>query len=255
MYMTRQNQVDRVREMLTLSGEYQKYQPPFVPWFARKLVTEAPLWNRLSALNLGCGDGSLALALAPHVAALTSIGLEETAPEKIAETANITYRAYPTGEFRIDGRFDMLLLDRMSPLLSPHEIMTVAADNLIEGGTILVCGAGWLPCEENTWLDDFRGIVTGYETEELSWTADEQLAALRSMGYARSRAIETSTHTAFPLRFLLGAAVANLNSSENILGNVEQFYGELKAAMAAHEEHGMLAGRLHNWAHVYRRMN
>lgn len=196
---------------------------------SRQLATDAAIVEAVAALaprrvlDLGCGEGWLARALAARGVLVTGTDASPALVEAARQAGGGSFHRLSYGEIAADparagDRFDAvvanfaLLDDGAAPLL--RALPRVIAP----GGALLIQTlhplAAGPPYRDGWRLEDFRGFGAGAAWQPMPWyfrTVGSWLDLLRESGYAlRALAEPLHPETALPLSLLLTAAPAAL---------------------------------------------
>ena len=129
-----------------IAGFYSNKPVPDETVYQRKLeLTRERLSPDARVLELGCGTGSTALALAPFAGSVTAIDYSsrmiEIAREKTANSdyVNVKFKCGAINDFDFDGeRFDAVLAHSLLHLLDNWEDVVRKSARLLEPGGVLV---------------------------------------------------------------------------------------------------------------------
>lgn len=152
---------------------YLAGRPPYADRLIRHVVQFCGINDADHVLDLGCGPGQLARALAPFVRQVTAIDPE---PEmlatagRLAEASGISNVTFTQGS-SLDlgphlGRFNLVSIGRAFHWMDRIETLR-QLDGLIEpGGAVVLFDDKHPTLPENAWLDDFETLHEHYSDQD-----------------------------------------------------------------------------------------
>ncbi|MDY0884305.1 class I SAM-dependent methyltransferase [Dongia soli] len=152
---------------------YLAGRPPYADRLIRHVAQFCGLSDADHVLDLGCGPGQLARALAPFVRQVTAIDPEPemlAAAGKLAQASGISNVTFTQGS-SLDlgphlGRFNLVSIGRAFHWMDRVETLR-RLDQMIEpGGAVVLFDDKHPPLPENAWLGDFEALHERYSGQD-----------------------------------------------------------------------------------------
>jgi SAM-dependent methyltransferase len=239
---------------------YSRFRPPYPPALVTILRENFGLDGTGRLLDLGCGPGPVALALAHlfhNVVAIDPDDAMRAEGERLARergVTNIEWRfggsrdlSHALGQFRLVTMGNSFhWMDRARTLDALYELVT-------DGGGIAVVGEGAPipPPPMTRWRAAITAVLKTYLGDRpLPWESPGPpiLAERHETYIARSRFKDLASYTeSFDIEWTIESMLGNLYSMSfcrrNVLGDrIEAFERDLRAAILAVEPSGILKG-------------
>jgi SAM-dependent methyltransferase len=152
---------------------YLAGRPPYAERLIRHVVQFCALNDADHVLDLGCGPGQLARALAPFVRQVTAIDPEPemlAAAGKLAEASGISNITFTQGS-SLDlgphlGHFNLASIGRAFHWMDRVETLRRLDGILEPGGAVVLFDDKHPPLPENAWLDDFETLHERYSEQD-----------------------------------------------------------------------------------------
>jgi len=138
---------------------YSRYRERYPPAFFKTLAERLNLTGRERLCDIGCGPAPLALGFASYVASCTGIDPEPVMLAEARQQAAEAGVSLNLIEARIEQLpetlepFDIVTIGRALHWMEPQATSRVLDRIVVEGGSILVCGASPPPGPINPWLE------------------------------------------------------------------------------------------------------
>jgi SAM-dependent methyltransferase len=224
---------------------YARFRPPYPQALIDRIVARCGLDGTGRLLDLGCGPGLLAIALAPYVG--EAVGMDP-APEMLAEAkaaaaaAGVTLRLIEGGSRQLDpglGRFRLVTMGRSFHWMD-RDATLAALDHLLEP-------AGWIAILGERHRDAAPGWREAWERIGRKWSGPAWEARDRRRGPGWEPHDAVLARSAFsaverlwvretrrtPVDALVGRAYSMSSTAPAALGdNRAAFESELREALA-----------------------
>jgi len=232
---------------------YRLHRPPFPQALLDDLLTRARTAPEDSLLDLACGPGRIALALAPRFVSVTAIDLE---PEMIAEgkraaaergIANATWHVARAEDFAPRGKYQVVTIGDAFHRFDPANVLGKAKSWLAPGGAIAILRSLDTLSGTEAWHHAVRDIIANYTDKDPAKLAaptivpDEVERALDAHGF---HDVASFTFTA-PCDWSVVSVLGNLASTSFCATHIldrraEAFAAEATGALAPFAENGVL---------------
>jgi SAM-dependent methyltransferase len=232
---------------------YARFRPAYPPALIAQVAARCGLDGSGRLLDLGCGPGLLAIALAPHVGAVVAM---DPAPEMLEETAlaaaeaGVRLRLVRGGSRDLDGRLGRFRLVTMG-----RSFHWMDRDATLAALDRLVLPEGWIAILGERHRDGPQGWREAWERIGRKWSGPAWEARDRRRGpgwephdtvLARSAfsaierlSVQQSRLT--PIDALIGRAYSMSSTSPAALGdNRAAFEAELREALAPFATDGLV---------------
>ncbi len=175
------------------------YANPLSVTQVEDLISFIARTNPVSALDLGCGAGALAILRSPQKSRARVLGIDNSEPflerAKLAAAGHVM-----SGEVRFmnaspaslpDGKFDAILCVGSSQAIgTPAEALAWCRDRLAPGGTLLFADLTWSRQPEPAFLE-FLGVA-----ESLYWRDEHEVSVFTDAGF-RNRLVKRASPQAW----------------------------------------------------------
>jgi SAM-dependent methyltransferase len=242
------------RRFRTAAGHYLQGRPAYAPALIDRLVQLTSLGRDARVLDLGCGPGQLALALAPHAGEVVAVDPEPEMLRIAAENAaaaglQIRFVEGSSGDIGPElGRFHLAVIGRAFHWMDrPRTLQRL--DGLIEpGGAVALLRTRNPELPENAWAEAFDGVIERYAVDDEArrqrkapgWLRHE--AILLNSSFSRIEFIAVLERRQRPVeRFIDRALSLSSTSSAKIGERTADLAAELRTALAPFAVDGMIS--------------
>ena len=229
---------------------YDRFRPPYPAELLADLRARVPLGATSRLLDLACGTGQIAFALAADVGEVWAVDQE---PEMIAfaahkaerlGVANVRAVAAAAEAVPLDGRFDLVAIGNAFHRLDRDAVTRRVLPHLSEHGcvTLLWTGSPWLGEGWHRVLDDtltrWRDALGARDRVPEGWeeamVRDPHEQVLRRAGLIYEGMFEFSTVERWSVRSLIGFTYSTSFLNRAVLGaHVAAFEDELRGQLLA----------------------
>jgi SAM-dependent methyltransferase len=233
---------------------YRLYRPPFPQTLLDDLLTRARVSPKDSLLDLACGPGRVALALAPRVVSVTAIDLE---PEMIAEgRAGATERGIANVSWHIaraedldaaSDTFQLVTIGDAFHRFDQRAILEKAKSWLAPGGAIAILRSLDTLSGAEPWHHRVRDIIAKFTDRDPAklaapTTAPGQVeAALKTRDFRNVATFDFTMPTEWTLESILGNLASTSYCANAVLGaRADTFASEVTNVLAAFASRGAL---------------
>lgn len=241
------------------AGYYSRYRPKYPPSLVRILRERFRLDGTGRLLDLGCGPGTVAIALAhlfEEVIAMDPDDAMRAEGERIARergVSNIEWRFGGSKDLSPAlGQFRLVTMGNSFHWMDRARTLDALYDLVTDGGGIAVVGEGAPipPPPPTRWRAAINAVLKRYLPDrQLSWDHPGPPPEERHEAYiARSRFKDLASYMeSFDVEWTIESMIGNLYStsfcSRRVLGDrVDAFERDLRAAILAVEPSGILKG-------------
>jgi SAM-dependent methyltransferase len=245
------------RRFRAAAGHYLQGRPAYAAGLVDRLVQLTELGPDGRVLDLGCGPGQLALALAPHAGEVVAVDPE---PEMLriaaenAAAAGLEIRFVEgssadigTGLDLGPGRFHLAVIGRAFHWMDRPRTLE-RLDGLIEpGGAVVLLRTRNPELPENAWAEAFDAVIERYAVDDPArrqrkspgWLRHE--AILLESPFSRIEFIAVLERRQRPLeRFIDRALSLSGTSATKIGARTADLAAELRAVLAPFAVEGMI---------------
>jgi ubiquinone/menaquinone biosynthesis C-methylase UbiE len=223
---------------------YTRFRPRYPAALFDLIAARCHLDGRGRLLDLGCGPGFIAIAMAPRFAGIVGVDPEPAmldAARREAEIAGVKLtliRGSSQSLGRDLGSFRMTAMGRSFQWMD-RDATLVALDSIIEpGGTIAILGERMLDAPENGWRAAWKSVSRKYaepRTNRRNWAnpgwEHHEIVLARSR-FSRIDRVAVTTRRTSTLEELIGRAYSMSSTSVAFLGERRaDFERELRAAL------------------------
>jgi SAM-dependent methyltransferase len=242
-----------------LADDYVRYRLPYPADMMDDLIARARLPPGARLLDLACGTGRVALAVAPRFAEVWAVDLE---PEMVAAgqreaerrgVANVRWRVGPVEAYAAPaGAFDLITVGEAFHRLDRPRVPALAFGWLRPGGAFATLGGQSLMDGDVRWrqvlaavVRDFVGVPArrlGAPNASLAEEIADEAAVLVAAGFEDVVCRDFGAPHAWTLEALLGNLRSTSVLSRAALGERHAaFEAALSAALLAHDPSGRYA--------------
>jgi SAM-dependent methyltransferase len=232
---------------------YLQGRPPYAPALIRRLAQVCRLGRESRVMDLGCGPGQLARALAPFVGAVTAVDPEPemlriAASSGAEEAANIRFIEASSKDIAPAwGRFDLVVIGRAFHWMDRLLTLQLLDQVIVPGGAVALLGTDHPQVPDNAWVEAFDSIIDRLSAGDSArakrkssgWQSHE--AVLLGSAFSRLERIAAWERRQTPLKTFLDRA----RSLSSVSGKIEELAGkaalELHAALAPYSTEGTIS--------------
>jgi len=244
----------------TTVAYYSRYREPYPPAFFKALAERLNLTRRERLGDIGCGPAPLALGFASYVASCTGIDPEPAMLVEARQQAAEAGVSLNLIEARIEQLsetlepFDVVTIGRALHWMEPQATSRVLERIVVEGGSILVCGASPPPGPSNPWLEAYNEVRNRWVDHrgEERYSADAEQRFAGSRFRFEERIVVTTTHWV-TVEELVRRSLSRSTTSPQVLGErLGEFERALAEAVRAFISDGVLREEIHASARIFR---
>ena len=233
---------------------YRLWRPPFPQALLDDIVACANVARSSALLDLACGPGRVALALAPRFASVTAVDLEPAmiAEGKIAAAGrgltNVTWHIARAEDFDAPpGAFQFITIGDAFHRFDQGSLLQKARSWLAPGGAVAILRSLDTLSGAEPWHHAVRDVIAKYSDKDPAKLAaptlppEEVERALAGHGFREV----ASSSVAAPYEWSLEAILGNLASTSycagHVLGaNADAFAEDVRRALTPHAQNGVL---------------
>jgi SAM-dependent methyltransferase len=223
------------------AADYIVGRPRYAPRLFERIALLCTLEDKHRVLDLGCGPGQVAIALAPHVGHVIGIDPE---PEMLALARAAAIGAHVEVEWIVGSSYDLgALADRLGRLRlvamgrsfhwMDRAATLVELDGIVEpGGAVALLGDEYPDVPANAWRTEFRAITDHHSAGDpakamrVGWPSHE--AILLDSPF---RALEAIAITE-PHRITIDTLLARTRSMSSLASYAAELADEVRTALA-----------------------
>ncbi|HTZ80162.1 MAG TPA: class I SAM-dependent methyltransferase [Stellaceae bacterium] len=233
---------------------YLQGRPPYSALLIQRVVALCALGRRDRVLDLGCGPGQLAVALAPFVGEVVAMDPEPAMLQAAATEAarlNLPLRLVAGGSEDLasaPGRFRVVTMGRSFHWMDRPRTLA-RLDGLIEAeGAVVLFRDRHPALPENAWSDAYRELLRRYAAEEQAglphrgphWLPHE--AVLLASPFSQLERYGVIERRATPVATFVERAFSMSSTAPARIGNrAAELATEVERLMAAHAVDGLVA--------------
>lgn len=239
---------------------YRDYRHPYLPGFFRAVAEAIPLTGMEDLLDLGCGVGEVALGLAPFVASLTGMDLEQPMLDALRNRALAMGVNMRLIHSRVEdapadlGRFDLITMGRAHWFMHTSTSLERLDQWLMPAGAILVCApvlnpdhAEWHCVYERTRAKWVRGNL-----EELTQLTPHHF--FQGTDFVQVKQVIVQGEKQVELEHVVYRCLGTPTTSRAILGDeADEMIAAICVAIAPYFRNGPIMERHLTLGHIYRR--
>jgi SAM-dependent methyltransferase len=223
------------------AADYIVGRPSYAPRLFERIALLCKLESKHRMLDLGCGPGQIAIALAPYVGHVIGIDPE---PEMLALAATAAVDAHVAVEWIIGSSYDLgALAERLGRLRlvamgrsfhwMDRAATLVALDHIVEpGGAIVLLRDEYPDVPANAWRTAFRAITDRYSASDpakamrTGWPSHETILLASPFHALEAIAITV------PHRVTIETLLARTRSMSSLASHAAELAGEVRSTLA-----------------------
>ena len=241
------------RRFRTAAQHYLQGRQPYAPALFQRLMQLTGTGPKSRVMDLGCGPGQIAVALAPHVGEVTAIDPEPEMLRVAAENAaaahlQIRFIEASSGELGPGlGRFHLVVIGRAFHWMDRARTLQ-RLDGLIEpGGAVALLGTREPELPDNAWAKAYDTLIERYaaddetrrERKSPDWLRHE--AVLLDSPFSRIETIAVLERRLTPVeRFVDRALSMSSTSAARIGEKTAALAAEVRNTLAPFAAEGMI---------------
>jgi SAM-dependent methyltransferase len=228
---------------------YDRFRPPYPPVLLDHLKTHVPLIGTSRVLDLACGTGQIAFALAKDVGELWAVDQEVEAIEvgrrKAARLGIETIRwiASTAERAELKGAFDLVAIGNAFHRLHRDAVVRRLVPHLRDGGCVALLWGGtpwrgnqpWQRALDETlerWMDGVNARDRVPQGWEEAMDRDPHTDVLRRAGLAYEGKVEFPAVIAWTVNSLIGFVYSTSFLNRGVLyGRIDAFEQDLRARL------------------------
>jgi SAM-dependent methyltransferase len=240
-------------DLFTGTAEYyDRFRPPYPPALLDHLRARVPLTATSRVLDLACGTGQIAFALAGDVAEVWAVDQEADAIEFGMRKAaglgieHIRWFTSPAECAVLHGAFDLVAVGNAFHRLDRDVVVRRTMPHLVEGGCVALLWGDppwhgdnpWQRALDETlerWMDAAAArdrVPQGWET---AMDRDPHADVLRRAGFEYEGKVEFPVVTGWTLDSLIGFIYSTSFLNRGVLhGRIDAFEQDLRARLVAY---------------------
>lgn len=144
---------------------YQRHRLRYPARLIHRIAEETPLGPKARVLDLGCGPGFIAIALAPYAETVIGIDpdvamLAAARAEAAAADAAVEWREGASNALPDDlGPLDLVTMGRSFHWMDRHETLARLDELVAPAGLLALLGDSRPKCPANRWVDAFDRVT------------------------------------------------------------------------------------------------
>ena len=246
------------RRFRTAARHYLRGRPFYAAGLIRRLVQISGLGPGARVMDLGCGPGQLAVALAPFVGEVVALDPE---PEMLriaaqsAAAAHLDIRFLKAGSEDIGprlgesdlGRFDLVVIGRAFHWMDRPRTLQRLGRLIAAGGAVALLDTKLPKLPDNAWAESYEALIERYsagdETRRRRKSADwlPHEAVLLDSAFSRIEAIEVLERRRTPLAQFIDRALSLSSTSAARIGHrTAELAVAIDAALAPFATEGLI---------------
>jgi cyclopropane fatty-acyl-phospholipid synthase-like methyltransferase len=239
---------------------YRDYWYPYLPGFFRAVAEAIPLTSTEDLLDLGCGVGEVALGLAPFVASLTGMDLEQPMLDALRNRALAMGVNMRLIHSRVEdapadlGRFHLITMGKAHWFMHTPTSLERLDQWLMPDGAIVVCQpvvnpnhAEWHRVYDRTRKKWHRGNIL-----ELTQLTAHQF--FQGTDFVHVEEVVVQGEKQVELEHLVYRSLGEPTTTRAILGNeTDEMIAEIRAAMTPYFRNGPIMESHLTLGNIYRR--
>jgi ubiquinone/menaquinone biosynthesis C-methylase UbiE len=249
----------------TAAAHYLQGRPPYAPVLMRRIVQICGLDGSQRLLDLGCGPGQIAFALACHVREVVGMDPEPAmlalarsragAPINVHFTEGSSYDLGPAL-----GRFDLVTIGRAFHWMNRAETLKRLNPIIEAGGAVVLFSTDTPELPQNAWHRAYRDVTESYAMRDpdrvrrksADWAKDE--AVLLESSFNRLERITAIERHETAVEALVDRALSTSSMTRaRLAGQADELAGALRAALAPFATEGRIAELVESEALIARR--
>ncbi len=249
----------------TAAAHYLQGRPPYAPVLMRRIVQICGLDGSQRLLDLGCGPGQIAFALARHVREAVGIdpepamlALARGRAEALSNVRLIEGSSNDLGPAL--GRFHPATIGRAFHWMNRAETLA-RLDPMIEaGGGVVLLNTETPQLPQNAWHQAYRDVTESYATQDpdrvrrksADWARDE--AVLLESSFNRLERVAAIERHETPVEALVDRALSTSSMTRaRLASQADKLVSELRQALTPFATEGKIAELVESEALIARR--
>jgi len=228
---------------------YDRFRPAYPAVLFDDLRARVPLHGDARVLDLACGPGPIALALAPHVGEVWAVDQEaefiDFARQKSARlgVANIDWVVGTAEEVELEGAFDLVAIGNAFHRLDRDAVARRLAPHVTPGGCVALLWARGPNRGDRPWqraleeaLERWMNIVQSRDRVPPGWEEamdrDPSKDVLQRVGFTYEGEFQFAVPARWSIESLTGFVYSTSFLSREALGNqVDSFAADLRTRL------------------------
>lgn len=220
---------------------YVKYRPRYPPELLDRVADVLALDGRGRLLDLGCGPGTVAIALAARFEEVVGLDpepamLEAARREAASSGVSVTLVLGTDGDLGPQlGRFRVVTIGRSFHWMNENRTLTVLDPMVVAGGGVVLLRIFNPDTPENAWCVRWNSVRRRYSAEARTLRAEDTggEAPLRDSAFSAITRLSHRWSRRLPIDDLVGRALAMSSTSPAVLGERRGvFEADLRRALA-----------------------
>ncbi len=246
---------------------YLKHRVRYSDQLIERLAIEASLSPSARVMDLGCGPGFIANAIAPFAHQVIGIDPNESMLAAAREEAssagvsNVTYKLGSSFDLAfIDGPFQLVTMGRSFHWMDRAATLKVLDGLVAKHGLVALLWDRKPEAPENAWWETFKKICRAFEPEGDVWKEhrdndwEPHVSLLMRSAFSDVTHIGRYAHLSWTVDDLIGLALSHSGTTSRRLGNQQDaFKRAIREALEPLANGGRLTGLVEHAATLARR--
>jgi len=247
------------RRFQTAAASYLQGRPGYPAKLFRRIAELCSLNQSHRVMDLGCGPGQIALAMAPYVGQVVGVDPE---PEMLKIAAELT--AQSGGKVELIegssydlgprfGRFRLVAMGRSFHWMDRADVLR-RLDGMIEpGGAIVLLHDDHPAVPDNAWHTPFQDVVMRYAADDVAkqvrsgWNSHEAVLLDSPFSHLEQHTVFERHRISVDTLLLRIQSMSSVSRSR-IGSKADDLAAEIREAMSAFAQDGMLNEVIGSWA-------